>query len=451
MNDLQPKPPPHDMTAERSVLGCCLLDHRAKTVIQSMIVNTDFFHPPHAIIYDAINTISDDGGIPDYVTLTNKLMDGDNLEAAGGGEYIAGLTNVVASVRNAEHYAEIVLNDSCRRQMIRLGNELAKCALNDGSMTPAALESMALSRLTAIGRSGNVEKAMSLSETNAESILYAHQVVAGKRAAVLDLGFKSLSEKCGLEPGDSCIIGGYPSTGKTTLAVNFSRNVAWSGGQVLFLSLEMNIRQIDHKFSSLITRIPHRLFKYGAFYADGELTDRFNEYRETLKKMGQRIWIKHIPYSTVEDVRRIIKYEMLEHPQICLVVVDYMQLLGVESRRNASPNERISIISRNMKLMACESEVPIITLSQFSRKDNRDPTRPPKLSDFRDSGAIEQDADVAILLHNTMQNQKDDAHLAENEHEIQLIIAKGRTEGTSVADFVMVRDIGLFTDNPEAL
>lgn len=439
----QIKPPPHNLDAERSVLGCCLLDKAARITVLSIVREDDFFQPQHRIIFQAIEYIASSNKIPDYVTVTNRLMETGNLEASGGAEYVAVLTNEIPSVRNAEHYSEIVKETSGKRQMIRLGNELSAHALNSGRLSCDDLTDKALTRLIQIGQSRSVDKAKSLQTTYLESMQYASEVLRGSRQGALDLGYPNLQGKLSLEPGELCVIGGWTSTGKTTLAVNFAKNVAYHGGQVLFLSLEMSRRMIDHKFSSVINGIPGQEFKYGKFYNNADRADDRARYEDNLNKMGHRVWIKHCPHATIESVRRIIKQEMLEHPQICLVVIDYLQLLKLETTRYVPITERMTIISQTVKMLAVECDIPIIALSQFSRVDKKNPNRVPVLSDFRESGSIEQDADFCVLL-NLLEDQTDGAHYTSNIWQIELIIAKGRTEGTNVATMDLIRDIGQF-------
>lgn len=437
--------PPHNLEAERCVLGCCLLDKAARITVLSMIREDDFFQPPHRLIYNVIEAISNSGRIPDFVTVSNALMESGNLEAVGGGEYVAGLTNTVPSVRNAEFYGDIVREASGRRRMIRLGSELMAAAYGKNCPSCDELQNTVLSQLMEIGRNRANEKAQNLYTTYLESIQYAYDVTSGKRQGPLKMGYPDLDRKFALEPGDMAAIGGYTSTGKTTLAVNFARNVAYAGGKVLFLSLEMTRRQIDHKFAAAINNLPGHLFKYGKFYQDSEYGSDATRYTETLKKMGNRIWIKHCPGATLGALRRTVKQEMIEHPGICLVLIDYLQLIRLDTTRYVPATEKMTIVSGTVQVMAMECEVPIIAMSQFNRKDKSQVNRPPALESFRESGSIEQDSGYCLLL-NLLEDQTDGKHWNLPVWEIELIIAKGRTEGTSTTVMQLTRNTGVFEE-----
>ncbi len=452
MSTDQTRVPPHNLEAERSVLGCCLLDRAALLTILVRIKPEDFFHPPHRIIFDTIRGLFSDNVSPDYISLTNALMSGGNLEAAGGGEYIAGLTNVVPSVRSAEHYARIVVEKAQLRRIIRLGHEMSAFATEgkrplreiiDWGST-RFLELLDLREHKAYGVIGPVASEFFKDYSDH----YDEKDPPGTQSGYPDLDRMLL----GFQPGTLIIIAARPSQGKTALALDIARNVASSGGKVAFLSLEMSREELLMRILCSAGKLDSYRLRQKRLSdrkdSDGMTDwDRLRMAMSTIDPM--RIFVDDSSSLTISELRAKVKAIKLEQEGLDLVVVDYLQLIDGELGSGDMRVQEVSKISRNLKSLARELECPVIALSQLSRNIERreGAKRIPQLSDLRESGAIEQDADVVLFIHREISEDEQAEgrqYEPDNEQETQLIIAKNRNGAIGKVFLLFLRRYATF-------
>jgi replicative DNA helicase len=437
--------PPHNLEAERSILGCCLLDRRALLTVLNAVKPDDFYHPPHRIIFEAISILFTSNTSPDYVTLTNQLIATSNLEAAGSGEYIAGLTNVVPSVRSAEHYAKIVTDTARLRNLIRLGHEIAASAYEQDGKGPDTILNQAMSGVLDISRKSGSDRAKNILQTSKESHQYAEDVFHGRRPPPITLGFQQLDKQLGLLPGEVFVIGGVTSTGKTSLAMNFMLNNARNGFASLMISAEMTERKMDHRFASMITGLPGNNFRYGKFYLNDMPEKKF--YYDQLVHLSDKLYMTCMSGASEVDIIRFATQEKLEHPEINLIVIDYLQNFTAEiQKRQYIPQARvISTVSKAISVLSKKLDVAIILLSQLKRRETGNLNRKPVLSDLKESGDIEGDADIVLLMH-LQEDTTDGRHLFLKDWDMEWIIAKARDSTTGICYAKLHRPTTTFTE-----
>jgi len=431
--------PPHNLEAERSVLGCCLLDRAALLTIISRLRPDDFFHPPHRVIYEAVLKLFNDNVSPDYISLTNALMSSGNLEVAGGAEYVAGLTNVVPSVRNAEHYAVIVREKAQLRKITRLGNEMSAFA-GEGKRPLREIVDWSSNRFLEILELKEHKTYCLVGSACDSYMAWYNETYGDKEPPGTRSGFQDLDDMLlGFQPGNFIILAARPSQGKTALALDIARNVAAGKGKVAFLSLEMSKEELvirmlcaEGKLDSYRLRRKRMSDKKERRPGEPEPKSDWECLRTAMARLdAMRIFVDDSSSLTISELRAKVKAIALEHQGLDLVVVDYLQLIDGELGSGDLRVQEVSKISRSLKALARELDVPVMALSQLSRNiERREGFRKvPQLSDLRESGAIEQDADVVLFIHREMSEDEEKEgrqYEPENEQETQLIIAKNR-------------------------
>ncbi len=444
--------PPHNLEAERSVLGCCLLDRAAMLTVISRVRPDDFFHPPHRTIFEAILRLFNDDVAPDYVSLTNELMTMGSLEAVGGPEYIAGLTNVVPSVRSAEHYAKIVGEKAQLRKLTRLGNEMSAFA-SEGKRPLREIIDWSSNRFLEI---------LDLRETKTYCPVgsacegfwkkyndrYEDKGIPGIASGYPDLDRMLL----GFQPGNLIILAARPSQGKTALALDIARNVAANKGKVAFLSLEMSREELVDRLVCAAGQVDsYRLRqkrlrdkKDSRGFSDW---DRLGAAMSALDKM--KIFVDDSSSLTISELRAKVKAIALEQNGLDLIIVDYLQLIDGELGAGDLRVQEVSKISRCLKSLARELGVPVMALSQLSRHIERREghKKIPQLSDLRESGAIEQDADVVLFIHREISEEDEKEgrqYEPEDEQETQLIVAKNRNGAIGKVYLLFLRKYATF-------
>lgn len=422
------------MEAERSVLGCCLLDRAALLAILARLRPEDFFHPPHRTIFEAIRSLFNDNVSPDYVSLTDHLMSRGNLEVAGGAEYVAGLTSVVPSVRNAEHYAQIISEKAQLRKLARLGNEMSAFA-GEGKKPLRDILDWSSNRFLEILELREHKSYCPLGSACDDFFETYSKKYKDKEPPGIPSGFIDLDRMLlGFQPGNLIIIAARPSQGKTALALDIARNIASGKRKVAFLSLEMSKEELVVRLLCATGQLDsYRLRqKRLSEKKDREGMDDWDRLRSAMGKLdSMQIFIDDSSSLTISELRAKVKAIALEHNGIDMVIVDYLQLIDGELGSGDMRVQEVSKISRYLKALARELKVPVVALSQLSRHIERREghKKIPQLSDLRESGAIEQDADVVLFIHRelTEEQEKDGVqYQPEDEQETTLLVAKNR-------------------------
>ncbi|MBU2524046.1 replicative DNA helicase [Patescibacteria group bacterium] len=392
------KIPPHSIEAEKSVLGSLLIDKDAIIKVADMLKPEDFYHDSNAIIYDAVFQLFSSRTPLDLLTLANNLEKSEKLDLVGGRAYLAELTDEVPTSTHIIQYASIVKEKSTLRNLIKAGNEIMACGYEQNTDLEELLERSEKS-LFNVSQTFLKDKFVSVTEILAgtyEKIADLHDPDAKEKYRGIPTGFSSLDNiLSGLQPSDLVIIAARPSMGKTALALNMAQNAASTGKSVAIISLEMSKEQlVERMFCSLLSVDSWKM-------RTGKLTEedfgRIGGVMDELNSM--RIFIDDSVGGSIAELRAKARRLQMEHG-LDVLVVDYLQLMSSgKANYNNNRVQEISDISRSLKGLARELSIPIIALSQLSRAVESRPSKVPMLSDLRESGAIEQDADVVMMLY----------------------------------------------------
>jgi replicative DNA helicase len=392
--------PPHSTEAEQAVLGGLLIDQAAWDQVGDVIVADDFYRPDHRLIFNALAELIGGGRPPDVVTCSEQLARRGQLEEAGGLAYLTGLIRDTPTAANARAYAQIVRERSLLRQLISAGREITSAAFASEGQSARDLVDEAEARVFAIAErsTGRREGAVGVSTLLPpliDKIDEWHSNPSALRG--LATGFTDFDRKTGgLRPGDLVIVAGRPSMGKTTLAVNIAEYVAINPekpSSVAIFSMEMPSEQLLTRMLSSIGGVPLNSIRSGQISDE----DWVRVTAATSQLSGARIFIDETPGLTPTELRARARRVKREHG-LELVVVDYLQLMQVPGTKENRATE-IAEISRGLKALAKELGVPVIALSQLNRGVEQRQEKKPVMSDLRESGAIEQDADMILLIY----------------------------------------------------
>ncbi len=392
------KVPPHSVEAEQSLLGGLMLNKTAWDNVADVVTADDFYRNDHRLIFAAIGALVNDGHPCDVVTASEHLDKRGELGKAGGLEYLASLANETPGAANARAYANIVRERSMLRSLINAGNEIAGSAFSTDGRAATELVDEAERRVFAIaekgarGRSGFRSLKQILPET-VDRIDLLHQS-EGDITGV-STGFTEFDKlTAGLQAGDLVIVAGRPSMGKTTLAVNIAENAA-IGGKVstAIYSMEMPAQQLAFRMISSLGRVDMKHLRTGRF--PDEDWSRINTAVQLMSDAP--IFIDDTAGLSPTEIRARARRLQREHG-LGLIVIDYLQLMTVPGNKENRATE-ISEISRSLKALARELELPIIVLSQLNRSVEQRTDKRPVMSDLRESGAIEQDADLIVFIY----------------------------------------------------
>jgi len=429
--------PPQAVEAERSVLGAMLLDGRAIGRALEILDEASFYRPAHRRIFSAlVNLWQRKEDAVDAITLSDELRRNGDFESVGGATYIAGLMDAVATSANVEYHAQIVKEKAILRQMIEVATEIAAEAY-DGRENPADLLDRAERAMFAISdarvRKGfvRIRELMNPTIKRVEKLYEEKKTVTGVESGFLDLDHMT----SGFQDGDLVVIAGRPSMGKTSLALNIAANVAIRNGRgVGIFSLEMSTEQLLMRLLCSEARVSaHRL-------RTGYLRDK--EWPLLITAAGELaeapVYIDDSAGMGVLEMRakaRRLKSEC----DLGLIVVDYLQLMS-GSARQESRQQEISEISRGLKALAKELKVPVVALSQLSRAVEARADHRPMLSDLRESGAIEQDADVVAFVYREEHYKRSD----DNEGLGEIIIGKQRNGPVGIVKVAFISEYTRF-------
>lgn len=395
---LAPKVPPHSQEAERAVLGAVLIDNRAWDNISDKLKVDDFYRHEHRLIFAAVTHLAERSQSFDVLTLSEHLRQKDQMDQAGGESYLFELAQSTPSSANAEAYALIVRERSILRQLISSASDIASSAFNADGRDSKELLDQAEQLVFSIAEqgsrgSGPVQVADLLSATTAkiDELYHADAAITG-----VSTGFSDMDEMTsGLQKGDLVIVAARPSMGKTTFSMNIAEYAAIKGDKpVLVFSMEMPAEQLVMRMISSLGRInQHKL-------RTGNLTDEdWPRISSAVSMLAEaNLFIDDTPALTPIEMRARARRIARSNNGIGLIVIDYLQLMRTAGRSENRTNE-ISEISRSLKALAKELEVPVIALSQLNRGLESRTDKRPVMSDLRESGAIEQDADVIAFIY----------------------------------------------------
>jgi replicative DNA helicase len=421
---------PNDLLAEQCTLGGMLLSQEAIAEVFDAVRGPDFYAPKHEIIYDAILELYSKGEPTDVITVTDQLTKNGDLVKAGGADYLHTLTSIVPTAANAAFYAEIVQEKATLRRLVEVGTKIAQMGYKaEGDIID--LVNQAESDLYGVSNQGSGEDYVPLFDSIEDAV--KQMEIAQKRGGEMvgvPTGFSELDDMThGLHPGQLIILAARPAVGKSTLALDIARTAAIKHNKpVIFFSLEMGRAEIAMRLLSAESRI------YLQNMRKGSLSD--NDWSRIASVRGEinsaPLYIDDSPNMTLVEIRakcrRLAKRVGLE-----MIVIDYIQLM-TSGKKVESRQQEVSEFSRALKLLAKELGVPVIAISQLNRNSEKSENKKPELSHLRESGSLEQDADVVVLLHREDIGNKEHARAGEAD----LIVAKQRNgpTGTVVVNFL---------------
>ncbi|MDD4914525.1 MAG: replicative DNA helicase [Methylococcales bacterium] len=393
------KVPPHSIQAEQSVLGGLMLDNLTWDSVADKVTEDDFYRRDHKLIFRAIAQLAEKQDPFDVITLSEALEAIGELINAGGLAYLGMLVKDTPSAANIVAYANIVRDRSVLRQLIHVGTDISDSAYNpEGRETAELLENaerrvfeIAEQRQRGQGGFSSIKSLLAKAVDKIETLYELEGNITGAST-----GFNDLDEKTsGLQPSDLIIVAGRPSMGKTTIAMNIAENVALKSGMpVAVFSMEMPGEALAMRMMSSLGRIDQHKVRTGKLDDEDwpRLTSAINMLAAT------KLFIDDTPALTPTEVRSRARRLTREHGQLGLIVLDYLQLMQSPSSGD-NRVQQISDISRGLKALAKELNVPVIALSQLNRNLEQRPNKRPVMSDLRESGAIEQDADLIIFVY----------------------------------------------------
>ncbi len=429
------KVPPQNLEAERAILGAVMIDGDAMMNVTDILRPDHFYKEAHKEIFDAALTLYQDGEPVDLVTVGELLKRRKTLEAAGGRAYLGELTGAVVSTANVEQYARIVEEKSVLRSLIKASSEIVEEGYSSERETGEILED-AEKKIFDISQKRQHKNVTHIREVLDRNL--AHIQELSKQAGELrgiTTGFADLNQlTSGLQKSDLVIIAARPSMGKTAFALNIAVNAAKAGGKVLIFSLEMSEELLTERMLSAESLVEIKKLREGNL--EEEEFQKLSDGSERLN--GLEIYIDDTPGIAPTVIKNKCKRMIMEKKGLDLVVIDYLQLMSMEGKTENRTLE-ISALTRYLKQLAREIDCPVVVLSQLSRSVEARTDKRPVLSDLRESGSIEQDADLVMFLYREEYYKKEEST---RPGECDIIIAKHRNGPT---DTVTLTWLGKYT------
>jgi replicative DNA helicase len=432
------RPLPNSPEAERAILGAVLLDNALISQGIELLKAEDFYVPSHRRIFQVMVTLFERGSEIDSILIGEELKRDNALESVGGISFITNLTYGLPHFANISHYAKIVRGKSLLRQLVKSANKITAEALEEEDEPEIILdhaEHMIFQLADERTRQG-----FSHVKPIADALLEHVQEMAGRSAMLTGLttGFTELDAMTsGMQPSDLIIVAARPSMGKTSLCLTLAQNAAIQAQAVVAVfSLEMSKEALVMRMLSSEARVDAHRFRSGFLSRDewARLAQALGTLAET------KIFIDDTPGISVLEMRAKSRRLATEQKKLDLIIVDYLQLMSGSSKRSESRQQEVSQISRELKALAKEMKVPVIALSQLSRAPEARTDHRPQLADLRESGAIEQDADVVAFIYREEQYNRTE----ENEGTAEIILAKQRNGPTGSVNLAFLKEFTRF-------
>jgi replicative DNA helicase len=410
--------PPNDQAAEMSTLGGMLLSKDAIVEVLELVRAEDFYYPKHEIIFNAINAVFSRSEPTDVIMITDQLTREGNLAKIGGASYLHTLESSVPTAANASYYASIVADKAVLRKLVQSGTRISQMGFA-AEGDPSELLNDAQVEIFSIGRAAGAQDAMMLRDAVEIAVKeMEHQAKSAKEGLDIPTGFRELDDVTnGLHPGQLVLIAARPGLGKSTLALDFARSAALKSNiPTVFFSLEMSATEISQRLIAAETSVPLTVIRKSK-EMNNEGWKRINSVQA---RIGQTpLYIDDSPNLTLSEIRAKCR-RMKAQLGIKLVIIDYLQLM-TSGKKVENRQQEVSEFSRSLKLLAKELGVPVVALSQLNRGSEQSPDKKPQLSNLRESGSLEQDADIVLLLH-----RERFAEQGENRNDAEIHIAKHR-------------------------
>ena len=429
--------PPQNLEAEQAVLGAILLESEALVASMERLKSEDFYSVAHQRIFDAMVALNDDNEPIDLVTLASRLQDLGQMEEVGGIIYLTKLANAVPTAANVEYYATIVEEKSLLRRLIRTATQI----VSNGYATEddvSVLLNDAEARIMELSNRRTSTGFISIRDVLME-VFERVEFLYNNRGGVTGIpsGFVDLDRMtAGFQPNDLIIVAARPSVGKTAFALNVAQNVAVRASEtVAIFSLEMSAAQLVQRIICAESNVDAQRMRTG--HLEGDDWEKLSMAIGSLSEA--QIYIDDTPGITVSDIRAKCR-RLKKEKGLGMILIDYLQLIQGRGKAGENRQQEVSEISRTLKQIARELEVPVIALSQLSRGVEQRQDKRPMMSDLRESGSIEQDADIVAFLY------RDDYYDKESEKKniIEIIIAKQRNGPVGTVELVFLKNFNKF-------
>ncbi|MBR5801009.1 MAG: replicative DNA helicase [Lachnospiraceae bacterium] len=430
---------PNSIEAEQSVIGSMIMDREAITVASEIISGDDFYSKQYGVLFDTMVELNDEGKPVDLVTLQDRLKEKDVPPEVSSLEFIRDLITAVPTSANIKYYAGIVAEKSTLRRMIRLNEEIANTCYTGKENLEVILED-AEKRVFELVQRRNTGEFVPIRQVVMNAMDKIEMAaknkgnVTGIATGFIDLDYRT----AGMQPSDLILIAARPSMGKTAFVLNIAQYVAFRSNQtVAIFSLEMSKEQMVNRMFSLESRVDAQKLR------TGNLSDA--EWEKLIESAGvigkSNLIIDDTPGISISELRSKCRKFKLEH-NLSMIIIDYLQLMSGSGKGGDSRQQEVSDISRSLKALARELSVPVIALSQLSRAVEQRPDHRPMLSDLRESGAIEQDADMVMFIYRDDYYNKD----SEKKGIAEIIIAKQRNGPIGTVDLVWLPEYTKFAN-----
>lgn len=430
---------PHSIEAEQSVIGAMIMDREAITVASEIICGDDFYGKQYGVVFDTMVELNDEGKPVDLVTLQDRLREKDVPAEVSSLEFIRDLITAVPTSANIKYYANIVAEKATLRKMIRLNEEIANTCYSGKENLEVILEETEKKVFELVQKRNTgdfvpIRQVVMNAMDKIEKAAKTQGNVTGIATGFLDLDYKT----AGMQPSDLILIAARPSMGKTAFVLNIAHHVVLRLNQaVAIFSLEMSKEQLVNRLFSLESRVDAQHLRTGNL-SDGE----WEKLIESAGAIGQsNLIIDDTPGISISEMRSKCRKFKLEH-DLKMIIIDYLQLMSGSGRGSESRQQEISDISRALKGLARELNVPVLALSQLSRAVEQRPDHRPMLSDLRESGAIEQDADVVMFIYRDEYYNKD----SEQRGIAEVIIAKQRNGPIGTTELAWLPEYARFAN-----
>jgi replicative DNA helicase len=431
--------PPQNIEAEQAVLGAIFLEPSSLTLASEILMPEDFYRASHQKIFNVMLKLADKGEPVDLVTVTAELADAKLLEEVGGVSYLSDLANSVPTAANIEYYARIVEEKSLLRRLIRTATNIAQDGYTredeiDVLLNEAERSILEVSQRKRTGMFQNIKDILVQTYDNIEMLHNRKGEITG-----IPTGFTELDRMtAGFQRSDLIIVAARPSVGKTAFALNIAQNVATKTDEnVAIFSLEMSAQQLVMRMLCAEGNINAQNLRTGSLTPEdwGKLTMAMG----SLSNAG--IYIDDTPGIRVSEIRAKCR-RLKQEKGLGMVLIDYLQLIQGSGRNRENRQQEVSEISRSLKALARELDVPVIALSQLSRSVEQRQDKRPMMSDIRESGSIEQDADIVAFLY------RDDYYdnETENKNIIEIIIAKQRNGPVGTVQLAFIKEYNKFVN-----
>lgn len=436
--------PPFNLEAERSVLGACLLEEHALTSVVEGLVSEDFYDPRHRAAFELMSAMYEKNIPVDSLSFKDELTKHKLEEKTGGLPFIAALLDAVTTTANVEYHVGIVRDKSIHRGLITVGSDITRLGFSEEKEVDEILE-IAEQQVFQIARSGGKTSTIRDSRQVVKLALddIEKRLASGLSMTGVPTGFKDFDKMSGgFQAGSLYILAARPSMGKTAWAINVAQHVAIEENMpALIFSLEMSGEQIAQRMLSSASRVNLR----DLYESKSIQNEQWNSLSEAADNIAAApIYIDDSSTLNTMDLRsRCRRFFAKQKPGKGIIVIDYLQLMN-SARRSENRQQEVSEISRALKGIAKEFKVPVLALSQLSRDvEKRGGSKRPQLSDLRDSGAIEQDADMVIFLYRDAYYSQEDSQ----DSTAEVIVAKNRSGPTGKVNLVFFREYSRFEDS----